>query len=189
MPRLKRPLRDRQPLFRSLQLGHTAQYFSTHSSFPGALTGHHAFGRSKNRYSQPTEHSGNLSGPDVNATAGLGNPIDARDSTFPSRAVTQRDPENFLLFFFNHLEVSNVALILQDVRNFCLQPGAGHVHTLMARMNAIPDSRQHIGNWISDCHSCVWSSLRSPWYLRQPEEVCFVFPYPDFSLGSLPTNS
>jgi hypothetical protein len=29
----------------------------------------------------------------------------------------------------------------------------------MARMNAVPDSRQHIGNWISHCHSCLPSSF------------------------------
>ena len=63
---------------------------------------------------------------------------------------------DFLRAFFGHLEVDNVALFLEDARDFHLQLGRRHVHLRVARPDRVAHASQHVGDGIDV--SCYCSS-------------------------------
>ena len=63
---------------------------------------------------------------------------------------------------FRPLEVRDVSLLFEDAGDLQLQLGSGNIHLLVARLNRITDSRQHICDRIGQPHRFASPQSTSP---------------------------
>src|SRR4029453_19579754 len=82
-------------------------------------------------------------------------PLPVADPPLPAAAVLQLDHEAVerLAVALLDAEVADVALLLQEARDVLLQARGRHRRRLLESFVRIADSRQHVGNRISE-HSC-----------------------------------
>src|SRR5262249_51752975 len=81
--------------------------------------------------------------------------------------------QDLVAVLFRRLEVRDVALLFQDAGNLQLQLGSRYIHFLVARLNGVSDSRQHVCDRIGQPHRLFLvrvsrrnEGTRSVWFTR-----------------------
>ena len=125
-----------------------------------SLVGHDALGSGYDRDAETTQHAGQLVGAHIDAQAGLGHAAQAGDNLLLAGVVLQGDADGALSTVVNDLEGLDVALVQQDLSDALLHVGSGNIHGLVLGIVGVADTGEHIGNRISDVHTCSSSYFR-----------------------------
>src|SRR5205085_11890179 len=121
---------------------------------------HHASRRGQNADAQSADHRADLRRPAVSARAGPGNALQTADDAAAVGRVLQEDAQHFARFVLVHELVGrDVALFLEDARDFRLELRNGNVKALMLGGHRVAEARQKIGNGIGLHVSPVLASL------------------------------
>src|SRR5699024_7974147 len=70
-------------------------------------------------------------------------------------AILQGDADNALRSVVDQLEVLDIALLQQDLRDGLLHVGRGDVHSVMLGVVRVADAGEHIRNGIRDMHESL----------------------------------
>src|SRR5579859_922600 len=135
-----------------------AQNLAAHSRLARGAAAQQPFWRRQNVDSEPADHRTDLGIAEIPARSGSRNALDPGNHAAAVRRVLQKHAQNFpRLIFFYHLEGRDVALFLQNARNFRLQPRRRDVHALVFGGRGVADARQKIGYGIRlHRFSCTW---------------------------------
>ena len=118
----------------------------------GGLVSHDALGRGHNGNAQAMQNPGQLVSTGIDTQAGLGDTAQAGDDLLLAGIVLQGDADDALGTIVDELEVLDIALIQQDLRDGLLHIGRGDVHGVMLGVVRVADTGQHIRNGIGDLH-------------------------------------
>jgi len=119
-----------------------------------SLVGHDALRGGYDRNTKTTQHTGQLIGTHIHTQTGLGHTAQTGDDLLLAGIVLQGDADDALGTIVDELEVLDIALIQQDLSDALLHVGGRDVNGLMLGIVGVADTGQHIGNRISDVHTC-----------------------------------
>src|SRR5690606_37093710 len=103
-----------------------------------------ARGGRQDGHAEPAENAGDLGRLRVDAEAGLRDTLEACDGTLPAWAVLQLEREGLADACVLNLPTTDVALLLEDLRQVGLQLAAGHRHGVVERRIGVAQSGQHV---------------------------------------------
>src|SRR5579864_7462470 len=133
---------------RDMALPNLAQEFAAHAFLAGGLAGHDSARRGKNRDAHAAHDWTNAVLADVTAAAGPRNALQIREHAALVAGVAEKDAQDFLFVLVHHFVGGNVALFLQDARNFNFQFRRRQIHTRMARAHRVANPGEHVSNGI-----------------------------------------
>ena len=134
----------------------------------GLLVGHDALGRGHDGSTQAAQDAGQLIGTGIDAQTGLGHPAQAAEDLLLAGIVLQGDADHALRAVVDQLEVLDIALFQQDLRDGLFHVGRGDIHGVMLGVVRVADPGQHIRNGIGDVHeSYLLFRLPASRYRRQ----------------------
>src|SRR5436190_4108413 len=95
----------------------------------------------------------------VDTAAGLRHPLEVGDDPLAAPAVLQLDHEGIEALALLHVEVRDVALLLEDARDALLQARGRHLRGLVQRLVGVADAGEHVGDGIGQhlVTSSTWS--------------------------------
>src|SRR5699024_6132203 len=114
------PIRD---IFYSPSLPDKRQDFTADMGRAGGLVGHDALGRGHDGNAQAAENAGQLVSTGIDTQAGLGDAAQAGDNLLLAGVVLQGNADNALGAVVDELEVLDIALVQQDLRDGLLHVG------------------------------------------------------------------
>src|SRR5215210_287100 len=94
----------------------------------------------------------------VDAAAGLGDPLEVADDPLAVLAVLQVDDEGVEGFAAPHLEVADIALLLEDPGDLDLHLRGRHLGALVQRLVGVADACQHVCDRIGQHRSLLTTS-------------------------------
>src|SRR5918994_561807 len=149
-----RPIRD-------MELPHVGEDFSAYALLLGLAVGEQTAGSGQDRDAEAAEHLGELRRLRVDAEAGLGDALDASDRALAVRAELELEREGLADASIGHLEVGDVALLLQDLGDVRLELGVGHRHGVVVSGVGVPQTGQHVSDRVGHRHDeCFLSFTR-----------------------------
>src|SRR5688572_14797339 len=135
---------------------YVAEHFAAHARLAGGPARHHAARGRQNAGAEAAEHRRHVLDAEVDATAGAADALEPADHALAVRAVLQEQPDHrprllpgLLGRSLHHAEALDVALILQDPRDFRLQLAGGQIDARVLGDHRVADARDHVGNRIS----------------------------------------
>ena len=137
------------------------QDFTADMGRAGGLVGHDALGRGHDGNAQAAENAGQLVSTGIDTQAGLGDAAQAGDNLLLAGVVLQGNADNALGAVVDELEVLDIALVQQDLRDGLLHVGRRHVHGVMLGVVRVADAGEHIRNGIRNVHD-VYLLLKLP---------------------------
>src|SRR5712664_2443673 len=130
--------------------------------FSRGAPAHQTFRRRQNADAQAADHGSNIGGAKVSARARTRNALHAGDDAAAVRGVFQEHAEHLAcLVLIDELEGRDVALILQDARDFGLQLGDRNVHALVLGSGGVANTGQKIAYGIR-LHNFPMAPTSSP---------------------------
>src|SRR6185312_10004092 len=145
------------------RLPDSAQNFAADALLARRPAGHHSLSRGQDTDPETALYLGDFIFARVSSRARAGNPLDLRDYGGVFARIFQVDLDDLFHALFGDLEISDVALFLENAGDFGLQLRSRNVDLRMARHHGVAHPGQHICYWITS-HSC-------PYLLRLP--ACF----------------
>src|SRR5690606_12670163 len=120
------------------------------------------------RDAQAPEHAGDLVGLRVDAQAGLGHALEARDGARAVGAVLHADAQGLagLADVLLHVVPLDVPLGREDARQGLLQLARGHAHLVVHRHVGVADPGEHVGDGVGHGHGASTPFTSSPWSRR-----------------------
>src|SRR5262245_28388546 len=97
---------------------------------------------------------------DVHATARRAHPANAGDDGGVVRGVAQVDPQGVAPFALDHLEIVDVALLHEHLRDLGLETRNGDVHLALLGADRVAHAGQEVRYGITDCHVASWAQGR-----------------------------
>src|SRR5579864_9020022 len=131
---------------RDMALPNLAQEFAAHAFFAGGLAGHDSARRGKNGNAHAANDRANAGLADVAAAAGARNALQIRQHAALVAGVAEKHAQDFLLVLVHHFVGGNVALFLQDTRDFDFHLRRWQIDARMARADGITNPREHVSN-------------------------------------------
>src|SRR5712692_651322 len=115
--------------------------------------------RRQDRDSHAAEHARQPILARVDTAAGLGHPLEVGDDPLPAPAVLQLDDQGIEALTLLHMEVRDVALLLEDPGDALLETGGRHLGVLVQRLVGVADAGEHVGYGIRQhlVTSSIWS--------------------------------
>src|SRR6476661_10015922 len=119
--------------------------------------------RGQNRDTHPAEHARQTVLDSVDTAAGLGHPLEVGDDPLAAPAVLQLDDQGIEALALLHVEVRDVALLLEDAGDALLETGGRHLGMLVQRLVGVADPGEHVGYWVGQhlVTSSIWSCPES----------------------------
>src|SRR6185437_2330798 len=155
VPRSQKPLVPLQRCelkVRGGELPNYAENLAANTLTARLTSGHDTLRSRHNRDAQPALNAANLILADVHTAAGARNALQVADDSLIVRAVLQVNAQLLLAVLLDRLVVGNVALLLEDAGNLCLQPRGRNVELLVTRTVRVADAGQKICYWIGQIH-------------------------------------
>src|SRR5262247_4281288 len=151
-----RPIRDM-----TLPLPHVGEHFAADLLLARVAIGHHALRRRDQGHAHPGQDGRDLVAAHVDAAPGRRDPDQPGDHLLVPHTVLEIHAQHPLLLVFEHPEVLDEALVLQDLGDANLEPRGGDVHLLVLGAARVTDTRQHVGDRIAS-HGLTSSPSRCP---------------------------
>src|SRR6476661_7125309 len=119
--------------------------------------------RGQNCHAHSTEHARKAVLARVDTAAGLGHALEVGDDPLAAPAVLQLDDQGIEALALLHVEVRDVALLLEDAGDALLETGGRHLGILVQRLVGVADPGEHVGYWVGQhlVTSSIWSCPES----------------------------
>src|SRR5438093_7585979 len=129
---------------------HVAKDFAAYAAAAGFLTGHNPFGRREDSDAETAVDARDLALGRVDAEARPAQALDAHHDRLASGGVGVMDADGLVVALAANLEVTDVALDLEDLGKGDPGLGGGHIRVIVAGHERGPDPREHVGDGICD---------------------------------------
>src|SRR5919112_94946 len=132
--------------------------FPTHALLVRLAVGQQALARRDDRDAQAAEHLGQAGVLGVHPETGLRDPADAGDRALPVLAVLEGQLQDLAhglvgtLCGLLHLPGGDVPLLLEDLRDACLQLAVGHRNVVVVRLVGVAQTGEHVCDRVSHRH-------------------------------------
>src|SRR4029079_8584307 len=130
---------------RLIPLPDEANDFAADSFLFRGARGDQAGRRGQNRHTHSAEHARQAILARVDTAAGLRDPLEVGDDPLAAPAVLQLDDQGIEALALLHVEVRDVALLLEDAGDALLETGGRHLGMLVQRLVGVADSGEHVG--------------------------------------------
>src|SRR5688572_9641274 len=120
----------------------------------GLLVGHDSLRGREDGRAEPAEDPRDVRLLDVHPAAGGAHALEARDHALVLDRVLEVDAEDSLLGILDHLEVADVLLPQEKLRQLRLEARRGHVHLAVTGAHGVAHAGQEVGDGIGDGHAC-----------------------------------
>src|SRR5436189_3092096 len=131
-----------------ISLPDEAHDFAADSLLFGGARGDEPVRRRHDRDAHPAEHARQAILARVDTAAGLGHPLEVGDDPLAASAVLQLDDQGIEALALLHVEVRDVALLLEDAGDALLETGGRHLGVLVQRLVGVANSGEHVGYWV-----------------------------------------
>src|SRR4029079_4490646 len=130
---------------RLIPLPDEANDFAADSFLFRGARGDQAGRRGQNRHTHSAEHARQAILARVDTAAGLRDPLEVGDDPLAAPAVLQLDDQGIEALALLHVEVRDIALLLEDSGDALLETVGRHLGVLVQRLVGVADSGEHVG--------------------------------------------